>query len=369
MIQNKGSDTMVNVAQAWAEQYRTVAPDVEVEVSGGGSGVGIAALVKGAVDIANASREMKHGRDRAGQAEQRRQGPRELHRRLRRPRRLRPQDEPASTEITIEQLAAIFAEDGKATRWSDLGVKLPGVKDDTIVRVSRQSSSGTYEFFREHVLAKKDFKQGSRDLNGSKEVVELVGGTPTAIGYSGMGYATAAVKMLKVAPKAGAPAVAPTVANTTSKAYPLARSLHLYTLGEPQGAVKAYIDWILSPAGQNDRRRERLRAPRPGRQALGLDEAADEDDEHDAGRLPADPARPVGLGRRRRAGSRGAHPPVRDERHRLRRGHLLLHPQRGGPRPRQPRVRASRSSSSAPSGTRPPSPTSATAPSRSPSGA
>ena len=153
-------------------------------------------------------------------------------------------------EITLEQLTELYAEGGKVTRWSELGVTIPGVKDDTIVRVSRQSSSGTYEFFREHALGNRDFRLGSRDLNGSKEVVELVGTTPTAIGYSGMGYATAAVKMLKVAPKAGAPAVAPTIAAVHDKSYPLARSLHVYTLGEPQGAVKAYIDWILSPAGQ-----------------------------------------------------------------------------------------------------------------------
>ena len=142
-------------------------------------------------------------------------------------------------------------------RWAVLGeraletlIRLSGVSDDTIVRISRQSSSGTYEFFREHALGNRDFRLGSRDLNGSKEVVELVGGTPTAIGYSGMGYATPAVKMLKVASKPGAPAVAPTVAAVHDKSYPLARSLHLYTLGEPQGAVKQYIDWILSDAGQ-----------------------------------------------------------------------------------------------------------------------
>jgi phosphate transport system substrate-binding protein len=158
-------------------------------------------------------------------------------------------DNPLS-EITVEQLTDIYAEGGQVTRWSELGVTIPGAADDTIVRVSRQSSSGTYEFFREHALGNKDFRLGSRDLNGSKEVVELVGGTPTAIGYSGMGYATPAVKMLKVASKPGAPAVAPTVAAVHDKSYPLARSLHLYTLGEPQGAVKQYIDWILSDAGQ-----------------------------------------------------------------------------------------------------------------------
>ena len=129
VIQNKGSDTMVNVAQAWAEEYRKAAPDVEVEVSGGGSGVGIAALIKGTVDIANASRDIKpEETEQADEAT---------------PARRRSdfivgydalaiyvhKDNPME-EITLEQLAQIYAEGGKATRWSELGVKIPGVKDD-----------------------------------------------------------------------------------------------------------------------------------------------------------------------------------------------------------------------------------------------
>ena len=247
-IQVKGSDTMVNVAQAWAEEYKKVAPQVDVEVSGGGSGVGIAALEKGTIDIANSSRNMKP--EEMEQAKRNTgKEPREfivaydalavyVHK-----------DNPIN-EISLEQLAQIFAEGGPTTKWSQLGVTIPGGGDDEIVRVSRQSSSGTYEFFREHVLAKKDFKLGSRDMNGSKEVVELVANTKTAIGYSGMGYATPGIKMLKLAGKAGAPAVEPSVANTLDKTYPLARSLLLYTLGEPEGAVKGYVDWILSPVGQ-----------------------------------------------------------------------------------------------------------------------
>ena len=188
---------MVNLAQAWAEEYKKVAPDVDVEVSGGGSGVGIAALIKGTIDIANASRNMKP--EEIEQAKKNTgKEPKEfivgydalaiyVHK-----------DNPLN-EITLEQIAQIYAEGGKITKWSDLGVKIPGASSDEIVRVSRQSSSGTYEFLREHVLNKKDFKLGSRDMNGSKEVVELVATTPTAIGYSGMGYATPAVKMLKVA--------------------------------------------------------------------------------------------------------------------------------------------------------------------------
>jgi phosphate transport system substrate-binding protein len=248
-LQNKGSDTMVNVAQAWAEEYRKLAPNVDVEVSGGGSGVGIAALLKGTIDIANASRNLKpeeieQAKKNTGKA------PKEfivghdalavyVHK-----------DNPLN-EISIDQLAQIFEEGGKITKWADLGVTIPGANSDQIVRVSRQSSSGTYEFFREHVLNKRDFGLGSRDMNGSKEVVELVASTPTAIGYSGMGYhEPGKVKMLKVAPKAGAPAIEPSVANTLSKQYPIARSLLVYTLGEPTGEVKKYIDWILSGAGQ-----------------------------------------------------------------------------------------------------------------------
>jgi phosphate transport system substrate-binding protein len=247
-IQVRGSDTMVNVAQAWAEEYTKVEPAVGVEVSGGGSGVGIAALERGTIDIANASRNMKP--EEIEQAKRNTgQEPREFIVGFDALAVFVHMDNPLS-EVTIEQLAEIFAEDGTDVSWSDLGVAIPGVSDDTIVRVSRQSSSGTYEFFREHVLGTKDFKLGSRDMNGSKEVVELIGSTRTAIGYSGMGYATDSVKMLKIARAAGEPAYAPSVDNTISKAYPLARSLQVYTLGEPQGAVKGYIDWILSPDGQ-----------------------------------------------------------------------------------------------------------------------
>lgn len=248
IIQNKGSDTMVNLAQAWAEAYKKVAPNVEVEVSGGGSGVGIAALIKGTVDIANSSRDLKPSEIEQAKKNTGKE-PKEFTIGFDALAVYVHKDNPLN-EITVEQLREIFAEGGKITKWSDLGVKIPGVNDDTIVRVSRQSSSGTYEFFREHVLNNRDFKLGSRDMNGSKEVVELVSTTPTAIGYSGMGYATPKVKMLKVAQKAGEPAYPPTVENVLNKHYPIARSLHLYTLGEPQGEVKKYIEWILSDEGQ-----------------------------------------------------------------------------------------------------------------------
>jgi phosphate transport system substrate-binding protein len=245
-IQVKGSDTMVNLAQVWAEEYNKVDPNVSIEVSGGGTGVGFAALFKGTVDIANASRnakpdEIKQAKKNTGKE------PVEFVMGYDAIAIYVHKDNPLD-QITEEQLAEIYAEGGKTTKWSQFRVKVPGRASDEIIRVSRQSSSGTYELFRERVLKNRDFKLGSRDMNGSKEVVDLVGSTPGAIGYSGMGYATPSVKMLKVA--AGQHAYAPTAENTLNKTYPLARSLLTYTLGEPRGAIKRYIDWQRSEAGQ-----------------------------------------------------------------------------------------------------------------------
>jgi phosphate transport system substrate-binding protein len=249
-IQNIGSDTIVGLAQAWAEEYAKVEPTVSIEVSGGGSGIGIAALINGTADIANSSRklepeEVEKARKISGK------DPKEfmvgydglaiyVHR-----------DNPLG-EITLEQLADIYKEGGKTERWSQLGVKaIPGAQGDVIVRVSRQNNSGTYAYFREAVLGKKaDYKHGSLDMNGSKEVVETVGRTPTAIGYSGLGYATQAVKILKVARKAGEPAIKPAIATVLDKTYPIARPLYMYTPGEPPAPVHKYLDWIHSDAGQ-----------------------------------------------------------------------------------------------------------------------
>jgi phosphate transport system substrate-binding protein len=248
VIQNTGSDTMVNLAQAWAEEYAKVDPSVSVEVSGGGSGTGIAALENGTVDITNSSRtveprEVELAKKNTGKE------PREfvvgydalavyVH-------KTNPME-----EITLEQLAGVYAEGGLITQWSQLEVKMPEGAEE-IIRVSRQSNSGTYAYFREAILGKgRDFKLGSRDMHGSKDVVELVSKTPGAIGYSGMGYATSEVKMLRIARRAGEAGVAPTAENTLNQTYPIARPLFMYTLGEPTGAVRAYLDWVRSDAGQ-----------------------------------------------------------------------------------------------------------------------
>ena len=249
-IQNIGSDTMVNLAQAWAEEYANVVPTVSVEVSGGGSGVGIAALINGTADIANSSRHLEP--EEADKAKQHNgKAPTEfmvgydglavyVHR-----------ANPLS-EISVEELGQIYREHGTLEAWSDLGVtNIPGAKSDKIIRISRQNNSGTYHYFRETVVGKKnDFKQGSLDMNGSKDVVEQVGKTPGAIGYSGLGYATPDVKILRVAKKKGQPAIQPSVATILDKTYPIARPMFMYTPGEPAPRVKRYLDWILSDAGQ-----------------------------------------------------------------------------------------------------------------------
>jgi phosphate transport system substrate-binding protein len=249
VIRVEGSDTMVNVAQAWAEQYHQRHPDVSVQVLGGGSGVGIASLIDGNCDLANTSRKMKPDEIKAAR-KHRGQDPREIvvgkdalaiyvHKR-------NPLD-----SISKEELAALYGEDGVITSWPQLGVSGSALGTSVITRINRQSGSGTYSYFREAILGKgKDLKLASVDANGSKDAVSLVSRTPSAIGYSGMGYATDDVKVLNVSKHRGEPGVAPTVENANNGSYPITRPLQIYVIGEPTGAVKDYLDWILSPEGQ-----------------------------------------------------------------------------------------------------------------------
>lgn len=248
-IQNIGSDTMVNLAQAWAEAYAKVEATVSIEVSGGGSGVGVAALLNGTAEIANCSRKLEP--EEVAKAKAHGVEPKEylvgydglavyVHK-----------DNPLS-QISLDELAEVYKEGGKISKWSELGsTPVPGAKSDDIIRVSRQNNSGTYAYFREVVVGKKaDFKQGSLDMNGSKDVVELVGKTPGAIGYSGLGYATSNVKILKVSRHKGEPGVVPNVLSVHDKSYPISRPLYMYTPGDPSAPVKKYLDWVLSEPGQ-----------------------------------------------------------------------------------------------------------------------
>jgi phosphate transport system substrate-binding protein len=248
MIQNKGSDTLVNVAQAWAETYQKVNPNVAVAVTGGGSGTGIAALINNTVDLANASRSIKA--KEIAMAEKRGVKPMEhivgydalaiyIHK-----------DNPAPA-LSIEKLAEVYGEDGQINNWKQLGLEVPGCQGQQIVMVSRQNNSGTYVYFREAVLGeKRDFKLGTRDMHGSKDVVDLVEHTPCAIGYSGLAYATEHVKLACIAKKEGEECVMPSVKAASDGSYPIARPLFMYTNGEPTGHIKEYLDWILSDEGQ-----------------------------------------------------------------------------------------------------------------------
>ena len=248
IIRVEGSDTMVNVAQAWAENYHKLHPQISVQVLGGGSGVGIASLVDDNCDLANTSRKMTS--DEIARAEQTRHAaPIEhvvgfdalaiyVHK-----------DNPIES-ISLEQLAEIYGQGGNLTKWSQLGVKIPS-GNDKIVWLNRQSSSGTYAYFREVILGKKkDYRLGSINTSGSKDVIFIVANTPGAIGYSGMGYTTDQVKMLKVSRKTGETGISPSVENAQNHAYPITRPLQIYTIGEPQGEAKKYLDWIDSKQGQ-----------------------------------------------------------------------------------------------------------------------
>jgi phosphate transport system substrate-binding protein len=247
-IQNKGSDTLVNVAQAWAEAYQKVDPEVAVAVSGGGSGTGIAALINGTVDIANASRKIKD--KEAELAKQRGNMPVEHTVGYDALAVFINTANPAD-KLSIPQLEEIFGRGGKSTKWTDLGIEVPGCKDQEIVVVSRQNNSGTYAYFKKAVLGKGGkFRQGTLDMHGSKDVVDLVEKTPCAIGYSGLAYATDHIKMACIAKENGGDCVSPSVTTASDNSYPIARPLFMYTNGEPQGAVKTYLDWILSDTGQ-----------------------------------------------------------------------------------------------------------------------
>jgi phosphate transport system substrate-binding protein len=245
-IEDIGSDTIVNLALAWAEAYQKVNPDVRVSVSGGGSGTGLAALVNGTTDIANASRQIK--KEEIADAQKNGIEPYEIE---------IARDaigvivNPANPieQLTIQQISDIYS--GKITNWREVGGD-----DRPIVLLSRESNSGTHVFFLEQVvrLGQKDnktlFSQDTLLLPSSEGIIAEVRQNPNAIGYDGLGYITPEVKTLAIAPKAAGEYVKPSVASVNDGKYPIARPLFMYTPGAPAGDVKTYIDWITGPAGQ-----------------------------------------------------------------------------------------------------------------------
>jgi phosphate transport system substrate-binding protein len=243
-IQVKGSDTVVNAAQKIAEEFMKEYPHVFVAVTGGGSGVGIASLINKTCDVATTSREMKP-KERE-MAEKRGVFPKEFAVAYDGVAVIVSKDNPVN-KLTIEDLHKIFT--GQATSWKEFGGE-----DLHIVTLSREVSSGTHIYFKEAVvqLGKKDsheeFSPQTLLLTSSQAIVEEVAANEEAIGYLGMGYVSERTKALLVAK--GGDFYPPDVNNVISKKYPLSRPLHFYTNGEPNGVTKLFIDFTLSPKGQ-----------------------------------------------------------------------------------------------------------------------
>jgi phosphate transport system substrate-binding protein len=245
-IQNVGSDTIVNLALAWAEAYQNQNPEIRIAVTGGGSGTGIAGLINGTVDIANASRRMKPEEIENAQANG-----------------IEPVEHVIAGDaiaivvhpsnpvdrLTLQQLSDIFS--GEITNWSEVGGD-----DRPIVCLSRESNSGTHVYFLEEVLrlgdkdAKTLFSPDTLLMPSSEGISAEVRQNPNAIGYDGLGYVTYDQKTIAVATTSEGPYVQPSIDTVNRGVYPISRDLYMYTAGEPQGAIAEYLAWIHSPAGQ-----------------------------------------------------------------------------------------------------------------------
>jgi len=245
-IQIKGSDTMVNLGQAWAEEFMMQHSDASIAVTGGGSGTGIASLINGTCDIAECSRSMKqqeldlakkHGRD--------------VHEFEVAVDALAVVIHPSNPvqNLTIEQLSDIFT--GKITNWKEVGGK-----DQKILSLSRDRNSGTHIYFLEHVVRKgnekgpEQFAPAVLMLPSSQAIVDEVSQSDSTIGYIGLGYVSPKIKTAAIARVKEGPFVLPSMATAMDKTYPLARPLLFYTKDEPQQTEKAFIDFVLSSQGQ-----------------------------------------------------------------------------------------------------------------------
>ena len=245
-IENKGSDTLVNLALAWAEKYQDDHPEVQISVTGGGSGTGFTALINGSIDVANASRGIKP--EEIEEAKKNGFEPVEFIVANDAIAVIVNPENPIS-ELTLEQVSRIYK--GELTNWKELGGD-----DRPIVRLSRETNSGTHVYFLETVIrlsSKEDKAIFSADtllLPSSEGIISEVSDNPNAIGYDGLGYVTKDVKMIALAKTAGEPYVLPSAATVISNQYPVSRHLFMYTRGQPEGIEKEYIGWILSPEAQ-----------------------------------------------------------------------------------------------------------------------
>ncbi|HQF62422.1 MAG TPA: phosphate ABC transporter substrate-binding protein [Anaerolineaceae bacterium] len=246
-LQNKGSDTMVNLALAWAERYQAEHPEASISVTGGGSGTGLSALLNGTVDIANASRAIKDEELEQAQAVGFTPGEYVVARDA---IAVIVNPENPVKELTLAQISAIYR--CEITNWSQVGGE-----DRPIVRLSRETNSGTHVYFLEEVIRLGDktnsdiFCAETLLMPSSEGIIAEVADNPNAIGYDGLGYVTEDVKMLALSENPAGPFILPSVENVNAGTYPIARDLYMYTRTDtPDGLVKAYLDWVFSAEAQ-----------------------------------------------------------------------------------------------------------------------
>src|SRR5688572_9153671 len=230
----KGSDTMVILGQRWAEHFMKENPGVTVQVTGGGSGTGIAALVNGTTDICQSSRAMKDMEKADVKAKR---GKEAVEKKVALDAlAVYVNAKSPLTEISMPQLARIYR--GEVTNWKDVGGP-----DKKIVLYGRENNSGTYAYFKEHVLENKDFTSQVQTLAGTSAVASAIKGDELGIGYGGIAY-NEGVRTLKVKKDEKSPSVAPSLATAQDGSYPLSRFLLFYTAGEPTGNAKKLSDWV-----------------------------------------------------------------------------------------------------------------------------
>ena len=261
-IENKGSDTIVNLALAWAERYQTIHPEVRISVTGGGSGTGIAALINGTVDHRQRLAPDQSGRDCRSRGQ--RVSTRSEHIIARDAIAVIVNPNNPVSQLTLQQIRIFTA--AEYTNWQQVGGE-----DRPIVRLSRETNSGTHVYFLETVLrlGEKDnktfFSTDTLLLPSSEGIINEVRQNPNAIGYDGLGYVPDDLKMIAIARHAGR-CITSCLPSTTvnDNSYPIARDLYMYTPGSPQGAVADYLDWILSAEAQQHRGRTGFRTCKVG---------------------------------------------------------------------------------------------------------